>query len=318
MKLILAIATALVLTVAQGQAASAADKLRVGKAIQNAFTFALLDVGVANGVFKGEGLEVEPVTFAGSLKLQQAMAANAIDLGLSTGQDIGYIAKGLPVTTVAAISNAPRETVMLVAYNSPIKTIAELKGKTVAVSNLKGYPAWLTVEFSKNEGWGPHGVKLVATGSQQTSMALLRTGQVDAWAGDIGTGFELEDAHRARAVANLGEHVPPFMNLALYATDKLVESRPDLVRRFVKAWFDNIAWARNHREKTIALLAPALNLKPSVIGRVYDKLMPVQSRDGKFDPKAMATVRRAVVELGILDKEQDLSKFRTEKFLPKS
>ena len=67
-----------------GNAAGAAEKLRVGKAIQNAFTFGLLDVGIANGVFRQAGLDVEPVTFSGAPKLQQAMTSNDIDLGLST------------------------------------------------------------------------------------------------------------------------------------------------------------------------------------------------------------------------------------------
>jgi len=295
----------------------AADKLRVGKAIQNSFTFALLDAGVANGVFKQAGLEVEPVTFSGAAKLQQALTSNDIDLGVSTGQDIGFIAKGLPAMAVAAVSNAPRETVMLVGYDSPIKTVADLKGKKIAVSNIRGYPSWLLIEFSKSQGWGPDGVALVATGSQPTSIALLRTKQVDAWAGDIGTSIELEEAHEGRIILNFGDYVPPFMNLALYAANRLIQDRPDLVRKFVKAWFDNIAWARTHRRETVALLAPALNQKPATLERVYDTLLPVQSTDGKFDPAAMATMRHAVVELGILASEPDVSKLYTEAFLPK-
>lgn len=44
--------------------------------------------------------------------------------------------------------------------------------------------------------------------------------------------------------------------------------------------------------------------------------MPTLSRDGKFDPKAMDTMRRAVVELGILDTEPDIAKLYTAEFLP--
>jgi len=301
-----------------GVPAEAQDKLRVGQAIQNSFTFALINVGIASGTFEKAGMAITPTVFPGAMRLQQALTSDDIDFGLSTGQDIGFIVKGLPVLTVAAISNAPRETMMLVGYDSPIKTVADLKGKKVAVSNIRGYPSWLTIEFSKHEGWGPNGMSLVATGSQPTSIALLRTNQVDAWAGDIGSAIELEEAHEARIVADLGEHLPPFMNLALYATNTLIKTRPDLVRQFIKAWFENIAWARAHRAETVGFLVPVLNLKPSTVERVYDKLMPTQSVDGKFDPNAMATMRRAVVELGILESEPDLSKDYTEEFLPKS
>lgn len=294
----------------------AQDKLRVGRAIQNSFTFALLDVGIAAGIYKNHGLDIESVTFTGAARVQAALTSNDIDIGLSTGQDLGFIVKGLPAMTVAAITNAPYESVMLVGPDSTIKTVTDLKGKKVAVSNIRGYPAWLTMELSKHEGWGPDGMVIITTGSQPASMALLRTKQVDAWVGDIGTSLELEQAHEGRILLSLGEVVPPFMNNAAYATNALIKSRPDLVRGFLKAWFETIAWAKANREQTVAIMTPVLNLKPETVDRVYAQLMPIQSTDGKFDPKVMATMRRAVVELGILDAEPDIDKLYTEEFLP--
>ncbi|HKT16726.1 MAG TPA: ABC transporter substrate-binding protein [Stellaceae bacterium] len=300
-----------------GGHALAADKLRVGKAILNSFTFGLLDVGIKNGNFAKAGLDIEPVVFTGATRLQQAMTSNDIDLGLSTGQDLGYIVKGAPVMTVAAITNAPRESVMLVGQSSPIKTVTDLKGKKVAVSNIRGYPAWLALKLSEHEGWGPHGMDIVATGSQPASMAMLRTGQVDAWIGDLGSSIDLQEAHEGRILLNMGDYVPPFMNIALYATNILIKDHPELVRRFIKAWFDNIAWASAHREETVAILVPLLHSKPSTLDQVYAQLMPTQSTDGRFDPKAMATMRKAVVELGILPEEPDIAKLYTAAFLPK-
>ncbi len=310
-------AVAAVIACFPGTKAVAADKLRVGKAILNSFTFGLLDVGVANGNFARAGLDIEPVVFTGATRLQQAMTSNDIDLGLSTGQDLGYIVKGAPVMTVAAITNAPRESVMLVGQNSTIKTVADLKGKKVAVSNIRGYPAWLALKLSEHEGWGPKGMEIVATGSQPASMAVLRTGQVDAWVGDLGSSIDLQEAHEGRILLNMGDYVPPFMNTAMYATNLLIKDHPDLVRRFVKAWFENVAWASTHRKETIDILVPLLHSKPGTLDQVYRQLMPTQSTDGQFDPKAMATMRKAVVELGILPEEPDMSKLYTTAFLPK-
>jgi NitT/TauT family transport system substrate-binding protein len=310
-------ALAAIVTLALTADARAEDKLRVGKAIQNAFTFALLDVGIASGIFKQHGLDIEPVTFTGAARVQAALTSNDIDIGLSTGQDLGFIVKGLPAMTVAAITNIPAESVMLVGPDSAIKTVADLKGKKVAVSNIRGYPAWLTIELSKHEGWGPDGMVIVASGSQPASMALLKTKQVDAWVGDIGTSIELEEAHEGHILLSLGAVVPPYMNNAAYATNALIKSRPDLVRGFLKAWFETVAWAKANRQQTVAIMTPVLNLKPSTIDQVYVQLMPNQSTDGRFDPIVMATMRHAVVDLGILDREPDMSKLYTEEFLPK-
>jgi len=297
--------------------AHAEDKLRVGKAIQNSFPFGLLDVGIGSGVFEANGLDITPVTFSGAARVQQALTSNDIDIGLSTGQDMGFILKGLPAMTVAALSNAPFESVMVVSWDGPIKTVADLKGKKVAVSNIRGYPSWLTIELSKHEGWGANGMTLVATGSQPASMAALKTKQVDAWAGDVGTEIEMAEAHEARSVVNFGDVVPPFMNTAIYATNIQITQHPELVRRFVKAWFENVAWARGHKAETVKLLVPVLNLKPETVGAIYDQLMSKQSTDGRFDGAAMKTMPRAIVELGILDSEPDVTKLYTEAFLPK-
>lgn len=298
--------------------ARAEDKLRVGKAIQNSFTFGMLDVGIGSGAFKANGLAIEPVTFSGAARVQQALTSNDIDIGLSTGQDMGFILKGLPAMTVAAISNKPYETDMLVRADSPIKTVADLKGKKVAVSNIRGYPSWLTIELSRHEGWGNDGMTLVATGAQPASIAALKTGQVDAWAGDIGTSLQMAQDKEARILVNFGDVVPPFMNTATYAANILIAQHPDVLRRFLKAWFENIAWAREHRAETVSLLLPVLNLKPDIVGQIYDRLMPTESLDGRFDPVAMKTMPRAIVELGILDQEPDVTKLYTEAFLPKS
>jgi hypothetical protein len=44
--------------------------------------------------------------------------------------------------------------------------------------------------------------------------------------------------------------------------------------------------------------------------------MPMFSADGKFEPKALATLRRSFVELGLLDSEPDMSTLYTERYLP--
>lgn len=294
------------------------DKLRVGKAIQNSFHFAMVDVGVASGTFKNNNLDVEPVTFTGATRVQQSLTSGDIDIGASTGQDMGFVLKGLPAKSVGEISNKPYETEMVVRADGAIKTIDDLKGKKVGVSNIRGYPSWLTIELSRHQGWGAEGMTLVATGSQPASIAALKTGQVDAWPGDIGTAIELEQSHEAHGLINLGDVVPPFVNTALYASNTLINNHPDVLRRFLKGWYENIVWARGHKTETVNILVPILNLKADTVGQIYDRLMPTLSTDGRFDPEAMKIMPHAIVELGILDSDPDLSKTYTEEYLPKS
>src|SRR5262249_1876525 len=90
------------LSLAAPAPALALDKLRVGKAIALPFDFAPVDIGVANGFFQKHGLELEIVAFAGSAKLQQGLAADAIDIGLGSGPELAFVAKGNPVLGICA------------------------------------------------------------------------------------------------------------------------------------------------------------------------------------------------------------------------
>src|SRR5262249_27878860 len=98
---------ALALTAAGTAAASAADVVRVGKASATTFASAAVDVAKEKGIWAKYNLEVESTGFGGDARLQQAMVADGIDLALGSGPGMGFIAKGAPVTTVAAMANEP-------------------------------------------------------------------------------------------------------------------------------------------------------------------------------------------------------------------
>ena len=55
----------------------------------------------------------------------------------------------------------------------------------------------------------------------------------------------------------------------------------------------------------------------TITAGIYDELMPMFSDDGRFDPEALAVLRRSFVEMKTLPEEPDMSKLITEAFLPK-
>src|SRR5262252_11047612 len=72
--------------------AGAVDKLKVGKAVPEAFSFVPLDIGMKKGFFQKYGVEAESIAFAGDAKMQQAMASDSIDLALGSGPAMAAIA----------------------------------------------------------------------------------------------------------------------------------------------------------------------------------------------------------------------------------
>ena len=75
---------------------AAAELLRVGKSVPEAFSFVPLDVGMRVGLFRKYGVEIEASSLSGGARLQQALAADSIDIGLGSGPEMSAIEKALP------------------------------------------------------------------------------------------------------------------------------------------------------------------------------------------------------------------------------
>jgi ABC-type nitrate/sulfonate/bicarbonate transport system substrate-binding protein len=296
--------------------AAADQTLRVGKAVTNAFTFVPLDVGMKAGIFKKHGLDIDEYSFGGSAKLQQGLAANSIDIGIGSGPELSFVAKGAPVLGVAAMAGKPALLCIVVLKNGPVKTVADLKGKTVSSSTVGSLTTWLVRELSRQQGWGPDGIKLAYLGEEPEQLAALRTGSTQGATVQIAAGYRLEDDNIANILYRFGNIEPHFILHVIYARKALIASDPDAIRRFLAGWFETIAYMASHKAETVAIAAPIMGVNESIASRTYDELMPIFSRDGKFDPAALKVLARSYVEMKLLPKEPDMNSLITEKFLP--
>jgi ABC-type nitrate/sulfonate/bicarbonate transport system substrate-binding protein len=150
-----------------------AETLRVGKAVQETFTFVPLDVGMRNGIFKKNGIEIESSAYGGGGRLQQALTADSIDIGLGSGPEMWSLAKGVPAKAVAAMAGVPQELGLMVRPDGSIKTIADLRGRRVGVTTANSLSAWLVGELSRQHGWGPAGIDATPLGGPPGLLAAL-------------------------------------------------------------------------------------------------------------------------------------------------
>jgi NitT/TauT family transport system substrate-binding protein len=296
--------------------ARAQETLRVGRAIANSWSFVPLDVGMAAGIFAKHGLAIESVSFTGSARLQQGMAANSIDIGLGSGPELAMVAKGAPVIAVGAIVLSPRMTITVRA-GGPIRQAQDLRGKRIGVSTAASLTEWLTRELSRREGWGRDGIQAIALGSDAAQIAAMKTEQIDGLVLDVATALRLESAGEGRIVLYFGDIIKDFIQNAAYARRDLVAADPDSVRRFLAGWYETIAYMGTHKPESIKIALPIVDLPTELAARGYDQWMEAYSRDGKFDPVALGLLAKSFVEMGLLPSEPDMSRLYTEEFLPK-
>jgi len=302
-------------TAALATPASAADKLRVGKAVAEAFSFVPPDVGMRAGIFQKNNTELELTAFAGDARMQQAAAADGIDILLGSGPAMAFIVKGAPIKGVAAMAGPPLLLAIVVRPDGP-KTVADLKGKTVSVSTAGSLTYWLVSETSRRQGWGPNGITIAPMGAMPGQIAALKRGDIDGAIMDIGNAFDLEKRGEARILVRFTD-IKDFHIHVIFATEKAIAGKPEVVRNFLKGWFETIAFIRRNKAETVKVAMEVMEKDQDISSRVYDELMPMFSDTGRFDPAALATLSKSYVELKLLPSEPDMSKLYTEAFLPK-
>jgi NitT/TauT family transport system substrate-binding protein len=301
--------------VALGTAAQA-EPLRVGKPQGEIFSFVPLDVGIEEGIFKKHGIEVQEFDLGGAAKLQQALTAEAIDIGLGSGPALSFIAKGGPQLGIASMAGPPLVLTLIVAKDGPVTTVADLKGKTISISSPGGVLEWMVRQLSQRQGWGNDGINMIGLGTDSAQIAALRTAQVAGMPMDVGVASKLEDEGVARILVRFGDIAPTFIMHVIFATDDAVEKRPDDLRRFLAGWFETIRFMNTNKAEAVRIGASVMHLSPETAGRVYDAAMAMFSETGRFDPKATAILAKSFVELKMLPAEPDMTKLYTEEFLP--
>jgi ABC-type nitrate/sulfonate/bicarbonate transport system substrate-binding protein len=298
-------------------ATASAETLRVGKAGREAFSFVPVDVGVRTGIFKNHGLEIEIANFGGDAKLQQAMAADSIDIALGSGPGLAFIVKGSPVKGIAAMAGPPLLFALVVRNDDTIKTVDDLKGRRIGVSTVGSVTSWIISEVSRQRGWGFDGITQVPIGENAARVAAVRSKALDGCIVDIASALNYVQKGDGRILLRFNDLVKDFILHVVFATDKAIAEKPEALRGFLEGWFETIALMRNDKARSVEIATDVMGTDAATAGKIYDELMPMFSDTGRFDPKALAVLRRSFVEMKTLAEEPDMSRLYTEAFLSK-
>jgi putative hydroxymethylpyrimidine transport system substrate-binding protein len=200
------------------------------------------------GFFKARGLDVTFIAPSNPNDPPKLVAAGKADIAVSyQHQHQMQVAEGLPLTRIATLVATPLNC-LVVLQDGPIKTIADLKGKTVGYS-VGGFETALLKVMLEKEGLKLKDVKLVNVNFSLSPS--LFTGQTDAVIGAF-RNFELNQMEiegRPGRAFFVEEHgVPAYDELILVAAAGNI-SDPRL-RLFIDALEDGVRYLINHPEES--------------------------------------------------------------------
>ncbi|MFI0849540.1 ABC transporter substrate-binding protein [Mesorhizobium sp. IMUNJ 23232] len=150
--------------------------LRVGD--QTGATRAKLE---AAGLLKDVPYQIEWSVYAAAVNLHEALKADAVDIGSAADSPtVSAIAGGSKIKVVASFTNGGLGSSLIVPAGSPIKTIQDLKGKTISPSTRGSVAHFLTLGVLKKAGLTANDVKLAFLTPADAS-AAFQSGGIDAW-----------------------------------------------------------------------------------------------------------------------------------------
>jgi NitT/TauT family transport system substrate-binding protein len=233
---------------------------------------AIIVYAQSSGIFKKYGLDVEIVKMNSGAAIIAALAGGSVDVGNgSTFSVVTAYAHGIPMQIVAGgpvyqPSAAVPYGMILVGKNSPLKTAADLNGKTFGLSVAKGdLNAVTTQAWVEQHGGDWSSVKVLEL-PQDAMVAAIDTGRIDAMTiQSPGTAIALSSG-KVRQFGRPYDAVGrQFSIAAWYAMSKWSTDNPPIARAFEQAVGEASRYANTHGEQIMPVMAQFAGVETSVL-----------------------------------------------------
>ena len=291
-------------TSGQSPADGQPDKVTVG--VIPILDVAPIYLGVEKGFFDEHKIDVKLEQAEGGAAIIPAVVSEQYQFGFSNVVSLLLAhSQGLPVKMVSNGNNSTGVdgedfAALMVKADSPIKSAADLEGKTVAANTLQNIVDTSVRASVRKAGGDPAKVKFTALPFPEQP-AALQAGQVDAV-------FVVEPFQQAvladggRKIASSYVDAAPNLTVATYfASQQLIGENPDLVKRFTDAMRESLSYADSHPEEARQIIGSYTKIAPEVIAKVTLPKWPAEvNRD------SVQTLADLALEDGLLEKKADV------------
>jgi sulfonate transport system substrate-binding protein len=242
--------------------ADAAETIRIGFQKGGGLLTMLKRQGAVEKAFAPAGTAVKWIEFPAGPQMLEALNAGSIDFG-TTGAPPPVFAQaaGIDVVYVGAEPPPVASEAIIVKPDSPIRSVAQLKGKRIAFAKGSGSHLLLVAALNK-AGLTMRDVQPIFLGPSE-ARAAFDGGSVDAWA--------VWDPYLAAAQKAYGARVVADYTGLLQANGFYLASRAFVKRspQAVGTLLEQIAlagkWANTHQKEMVAAMASQVGVPPDVI-----------------------------------------------------
>jgi NitT/TauT family transport system substrate-binding protein len=279
-------------TLSVAGSAQAQDQLKLAVGAPHNWENQPAALGQQAGIFKKHGLVLELLFTQGSGETMQAVIAGSVDIGTGVGTygAMGAFAKGAPVRAIGNATTGAHDLYWYVRADSPIRSIKDAAGKTIAFSTTGSSTNVIVLGLIKESGVA---LKPTATGSPANTLTAVMSGQIDIGWSSPPLGVEDLEQGKIRLVAR-GSDVASLRDQTvrvIIANANSLAQKKDAIRRFMEAYNETIDWMYAE-DKALQLYAEAVKVPFAIAKRSRDEFYPKDN----LRPNRLSGVEQAMVD----------------------
>jgi NitT/TauT family transport system substrate-binding protein len=222
--------------------AFAEDALRLAVGQRGLWDTSISELGQRAGIFKKHGLSLEILWTQGAGETQQAVIAGSVEIGTGVGimGVLSAYSKGAPVRIIGNEMTGAGDLFWYVRADSPIKSLRDANGKTIAYSTNGSSTHGVVTAFIKE--YAP-AAKPTPTGGPPGTLTAVMSGQVDVGWSAPPFGLDQLDRNEIRQIATGNDTLFKGQTVRLLITNtQTLSSRKDAIDRYIKAYRATVDW----------------------------------------------------------------------------
>lgn len=244
------------------------EKITVAVGAQASIVYLPYDVAKALNLYEQEGLDVTLNYMSGGTQAGNALVAGSVDFsGNSLDHPIAAQGQGKELRMVVSFTRLPGTTLVVRSdMKDKIKTVADLKGQNVGVTNIGAgthvLTHFLAVKSGLNMEKGKEDLQIVAVGSA-TMPAAMEKGDVVAAMNSDPFPTQLIKQGKAYALVDFSTEADTFKWLGgeyqftgMVTTGEMIKNRPQTVQKLTNALVKALRYIATHSVAEIAAILP--------------------------------------------------------------
>jgi sulfonate transport system substrate-binding protein len=248
--------------------------------------------------------DIQWTEFPAAAPLAEALNAGAVDLGpIGDAPAIFALAAGTRIKLIGANRSDPYGTAVLVRPDSPLKTAADLKGKSIG-TNRGSIGHFVALKALESAGLGPDDANFRFLPPADAKLALVN-GSIDAWSTWEPYTAMAETAKHARVLVS-GRGLWSGLSY-LAATDAALAAKRDALRDFLQRVVRAQVWSYQHVDSFSATLARIIGIAPEAARLQFARRQTVWRA---IDPQVIAEQQRTAdfyVKVGLLKQRLEVA-----------